>query len=437
MRLRSKSSKKAKLTSAAHRKRCVGPAAYDANLFIGLHKSHDPKRPAVRHMAFPEESTVKTLKPVKRATEGKVRSDQRRLLLNMLEKAYDNRIVLPFRMSDLRRARDSSSGVKITNGGPFGDLHREKTVLRAEDGPRLVVDLDEEIILTYLPGLIGKGLRYALEKSLDKLVKLCPPEVDKGQGDRRSNVSGKKTSTNPTLPQLASLSVDQLAPGAYYWSPGWYGTGQENVSQLQVSVPFRQALAAQEQHEVGNVLEAKRNYDWMTDCLLSILHEPLRQSMRALLDKLAEEPDPVGEVTRQGWTSSFPCVAFAFNRESGKHRDSKGIRGGLDVIGVLGSFSGGRLKFQDLNMEADWVPGCLGAFDGFDLTHEVAPWAGNHRIALISFCRGATWKGLKLARTVSHPSLSTFSTALSRAKEVRKEFTSTIFGGRDQPSGVA
>lgn len=64
-------------------------------------------------------------------------------------------------MSDLRRARDSSRGIKITNGGPFGDLHREKTVLRAQDGPRLVVDLNEELVLTYLPGLIGKGQRVS------------------------------------------------------------------------------------------------------------------------------------------------------------------------------------------------------------------------------------------------------------------------------------
>lgn len=68
-----------------------------------------------------------------------------------------------------------------------------------------------------------------LERSLDKLVNKSPPEFDKGQGDRRSNVSDEKKSTTPTISELGSLSVDSLAPGAYYWSPGWYGTGQENV----------------------------------------------------------------------------------------------------------------------------------------------------------------------------------------------------------------
>ncbi|KAF8595560.1 hypothetical protein BDV93DRAFT_403007, partial [Ceratobasidium sp. AG-I] len=76
------------------------------------------------------------------------------------------------------------------------------------------------------------------------------------------------------------------------------------------------------------------------------------------------------------WTSPFPCFGFGINRQTLKHRDTSGLSGGMDVIGVLGDFTGGTLSLQDLNAEFEWRPGCLGAFDGYDLTHEVLGWEG-------------------------------------------------------------
>ncbi|KAG8716915.1 hypothetical protein FRC08_008539 [Ceratobasidium sp. 394] len=392
-----------------------------SEVFQGLNVVEDPNRASVRHVAKPESPTVQTLKAPKRATEGKVKNDMERLLLDMLERAVKNQVVLPFRMEDLRRARDSSAGVKISNGAPFGCLGETPTSIRMADGPRLMVDLNGEIVCTYLPGLIGKGLQQMIQDALEQVVQSCPPEPDTGTGDRRSSAAvSPEAAALEVKTRWPNLTLERRPPGAYYWSCGWYGTGQENVTDITISVPFRKALEKQKAHEVADTLEAKRIYDFVVKLLVSIIHDLFAGSLESLLNRLAKEPGPVGETTRNGWTSLFHCTAFAFNRQTAKHRDSKGCRGGLDVIGVLGSFSGGPLKFQDLKMDIEWQPSCVAAFDGYDLTHEVGEWRGSHRITLISFCRNATWKGLGLPREISHPTLTSMCSALAQACAARQ-----------------
>ncbi|KAG9086136.1 hypothetical protein FRC07_013191 [Ceratobasidium sp. 392] len=414
---------------------------YGAEVFEGLHLDAGPKRAAVRHVPYPDSPTVRSRKPIKRSKEQKVKHDLERLLLRMLTKAIANRVVLPFKMADFRRARDSSKGVKLVEGGPFGPLATSPTFIKMKDGPRLVVDLDGEIILTYLPGLIGKGLQVRahlfdqfvlqpdgpngqrmLQNALNTLVVSSSPAIDKSKGDRRSSVrtAAKACETGAANDPWPNLTIKSLKPSAYYWSCGWFGTAQQNVSKITVAVPFRKVLSGQKAGEATAVLESKRIYDFVVRLLVFIIHQKLADSLEDLLRVLAEQEGLVGETTRNGWTSLFPCVAFAFNRETGKHRDSLGCRGGLDVIGVLGSFTGGPLKFQDLNMDVEWQPGCVGAFDGYDLTHEVQSWSGSRRIALISFCRAATWDGLKLTRHVSHPSLNSMEAATKNALAFRE-----------------
>ncbi|KAG8721965.1 hypothetical protein FRC08_008359 [Ceratobasidium sp. 394] len=411
--------RRAKATKS--KKSSTSQSTLDPTTFNGLHLDPDPNRRSVRHVALPEKPTVKTLKPLKRAKEGKVLHDLERLLLNMLDTAVKNKVVLPFRMSELRKARDSSKGVPIQSGGPFGRMGETETILRAADGPRLVVDLADEVVYIYLPGIIGSGLQSMIQDALDVVVARHPPTADKTQGDRRSSVAtSHKAAAWGSDNVWPSLRRGTLAPSAYYWSAGWYGTGQENVADINVSVPFLKAMNNQQEQEVAHVQEARRIYDHIVRMLVKIIHGSLDECMRRLLHELEQDPGVVGQVAREGWTSSFPCVAFAFNRESGKHRDTNGLRHGMDVIGVLGSFVGGPLKFQDLNMTVEWGAGCMGAFDGYDLTHEVLPWQGSHRIALISFCRSSTWRGLGLSHNATAPTLSRLVASLAEAKVTRK-----------------
>ncbi|KAG8697903.1 hypothetical protein FRC08_006245 [Ceratobasidium sp. 394] len=398
-----------------------GASTLAAEVFNGLHLGKNLNRPSVRHVGLPASPSAKKRKALKRAKEGKVVYDLERLLLGMLTRAMDNKVILPFRMSELRRARDSTTGVRIEGGAAFSTLKNTPTVLRAADGPRLVADLDEEVIMIFLPGLIGKGLQTMIQDALNVVVARHPPSPDTKRRDRRSSaVTGEKIAVWGLENSWPNLRLGNLPPSAYYWSAGWYGTGQENVGKLGVAAPFRDALNGQEEQEVAHTQEARRIYDHVVDILIKIVHDSLAGCTRDLLNRLKREPGEVGLVSRNGWTSSFPCVAFAFNRESRKHRDTGGFRHGMDVIGVLGSFEGGRLKFQDLNMQVDWNPGCVGAFPGYDLTHEVAPWHGSHRVALISFCRSSTWRGVHMQHNVAAPTVSRMKMALDNAKAARE-----------------
>jgi hypothetical protein len=74
-------------------------------------------------------------------------------------------------------------------------------------------------------------------------------------------------------------------------------------------------------------------------------------------------------------------------------------------------------------MEVEWQPESLGAFDGYNLTHEVQEWQGTHRVTPISFCRGTTWKGLKVDYSVATPTVQNIEARLEEAQWTRKQAT--------------
>lgn len=168
-------------------------------------------------------------------------------------------------------------------------------------------------------------------------------------------------------------------------------------------------------------LEGKRLFDSQLKHLTDIIHSSLGRSMRELGKAMLKIRGPTKSVLENGWTSPFPCFGVGINRTTAIHRDSKGLRGGMDVIGVLGDFNGGTFKLQDLNVELGWSAGCLGAFDGYDLTHEVLGWKGVCRLTLLSFCRSSTWRGLKLNPNLSIPTLDQVLKDLTLAKEKREK----------------
>jgi hypothetical protein len=188
-----------------------------------------------------------------------------------------------------------------------------------------------------------------------------------------------------------------------------------------MSVPFRQTLQDDSRREMIGFLESKRQYDCQVAHLVGILHQSLFQTLDSLRTRMSKVRGPTGVAVQNGWTSRFPCFAVAFNRQTRLHRDTQGLKnGGMDVISVLGKFSGGNLRFQDLNMEVEWQPGSLGAFDGYNLAHEVLEWQGTHRVTLISFCRGTTWKGLKVDSSVATPTLQEVKVRLEEAQQARR-----------------
>ncbi|KAF8747919.1 hypothetical protein RHS01_11181 [Rhizoctonia solani] len=171
--------------------------------------------------------------------------------------------------------------------------------------------------------------------------------------------------------------------------------------------------------------------------LTDIIQPSLSQSLRKLKAHMSAIQGPTGTTVTNGWTSAFPCYGVAVNRTTGMHRDSKGIRAGLDIIGVLGTFnSGGDLELPDLNLRLEWTPGVLGAFDGYDFRHMVHEWTGGSRVALISFCRQSTWTALGLTPDVSRPTVAQCRGQLESAKERRAARQQAHLELQEETSGM-
>ncbi|KAB5589095.1 hypothetical protein CTheo_7457 [Ceratobasidium theobromae] len=215
-------------------------------------------------------------------------------------------------------------------------------------------------------------------------------------------------------------SLAELEPFAYYFSPGWYQTGMHRVRPMHISLHFRNALEEKSLNQMIQFLEAKRLFDKKVTFLTNIIHPSLCSRLLELKAHMSAVKGPTQVTLLNGWTSAFPCFGVGINRTSGLHRDTRGIRGGLDIIGVLGSFTqGGDLEFPDLNLRLEWTPGSLGAFDGYDFKHKVHSWKGGCRVVLISFCRESTWSGLGLDSTLIRPTRAQCLERLEFMKRLR------------------
>lgn len=185
---------------------------------------------------------------------------------------------------------------------------------------------------------------------------------------------------------------------------------------MNISSQLRQALKHRSRNATIRFLNAKLMFDRHISHLTSTLHWSLFRALKDLRSHMRRVPGPVGNSVTQAWASVFPCMAIGFNRTTGIHRDSNGFRNGLDMIGVLGRIDdGGFLCIPNLGLRFEWKPGCLGAFDGYDLAHEVEEWNGLYRVTIISFCRSSSWRGLQLPLKVSAPTLNQLTNNLEQS----------------------
>ncbi|KAG9099556.1 hypothetical protein FRC06_005159 [Ceratobasidium sp. 370] len=501
----------------------IGPAC-DVETFAGVGMELDGSEPIVRHKPSPAGSSYESNRKMGREKLGKVWNDMQRHVILQVERAIER---------------------TVRTGGCLAELAGHPTRLKAADGPAVVVDLDETVVMWYFPGFIGGGLMVELLRTVGDLAKVYRPSSDADIKDRRAQSNGaEKEGENTTVPdgvltrhqtaQLAAVNPGQnaedgtpadeeearadvqenetgdegesetedevgdardpseggwssmptweldsgdvptcpepyvetdgdicwrgsedddagaqracchkpgtavleegrseyladLAPFAYYLSPGWFQTGMENMTPswqqirpMAMSKHFREALQDECSAETIALLRAQRLYNRKLGYLTGIIHSSLSESMQELRDHMSAVTGPTSVALQNGWTSAFPCVGVAVNRTCPLHRDTKGIRGAMDVIGVLGTFvHGGELGLPDVDVEVEWTPGCVGAFDGYDFRHQVKPWGDGTRVALISFCRKSTWKGLKLDSTVTRPTLPEVKARLKSAQDVR------------------
>ncbi|KAG9086865.1 hypothetical protein FRC06_002846 [Ceratobasidium sp. 370] len=457
----------------------------EPGIFTGFKLREDPNAPAPRHAARTAAGSDKVHKAARRLKIRKIQTDGYRKNIGMIKQAIEN---INFSMEDFQRDRERNR-IRLTGGGPYGGL-KPQTFTRQE-GPRLLVDRNGVILVTYLPDYIGSGLQRLLLLSLGELVKVCKPRKDRKSGDRRANtacggqtkeeedvgdlqgienqggeddssededwveesddavsMSGSEDSDTSSewsddtidavlqageeinaLEEEETLDVlqrERLPPSSFYWAGGWYATGMENKRRMVMSSQLRAVLAPGSRAATLRHFAASRELNDRIRHLTHIIHNGLCTGLKGLRARMRRQPGVVGEAVAKAWSSVFPCAAVGFNRTTRVHRDSKGFRNGLDVIGVLGRFTGGNLKFQDINVTLEWGSGCLAAFDGYDLAHEVEPWEGHSRVTLISFCRSSSWRGLKLPLSVLAPKLEDLKANLEKSVRDKEEAAEAI-----------
>lgn len=177
------------------------------------------------------------------------------------------------------------------------------------------------------------------------------------------------------------------------------------------------ALTDASREATVQLLEAKRLLDDRLKVILEFLHPELARIMAELKQKvLSETGTGPSQVWEHGWTSAFPNYAIAFNRQTGAHRDSKGIENAMDFLLLLGRFAGGRLVFPDLDLKLEWKPSFFCAFDGYSFTHRVERWEGRQRTCLISFCHSAGFRGQGIDHALSMPTAASVGERVSKAK---------------------
>lgn len=212
---------------------------------------------------------------------------------------------------------------------------------------------------------------------------------------------------------------------------------------IQVSSGLGLALSDTSRDATVQLLEAKRLLDDRLKMNLEFLHPELAQVLAELKQKVLSEngTDP-SKVLEYGWTSPFLNYAIAFNRQTGAHRDSKGIENGMDFLLLLGKFAGGRLFFPDLDLKLEWKPGFFCAFDGYSFTHCVERWEGRQRTCLISFCHGAAFRGQKIDHNISMSTASGVAERVLKARgtwqeERKKRYEESCNHGKDEEPSVA
>ncbi|KAG8734341.1 hypothetical protein FRC11_005328 [Ceratobasidium sp. 423] len=420
--------------------------------FKGLNIHSIGSEPSIRNAPLPTGSPHECKQKVGRETLRKVENDMTRNLLNIVSKALDNQIKLPFYVSEFEEER--TKGIPVSYPSAFRELAEQPRRLTVAGGPAVVTDLAGVPVLWYFPQFIGTGLRTNLMSCITELAQVYRPPPDVEIKDRRATtqdsgpgvsslpnpryMTRSQTTQTPVL-KVQEVEIDQnkpespigcserglenrmaipddlsppepykdfeggvhldghyhdgppnssespsscrnhipraladYAPFAYYFSPGWCQTGMQYVRPIQMSVHFRNALS-QGLHETIGFLEAKRLLDKQITLLTEIIQPSLSNSMCQLRTHMSAVEGPTRTAVVTGWTSAFPCFGVAINRVTGMHRDTKGIRAGLDIIGILGTFTdGGDLELPDLNLRLEWMPGCLGAFDGYDFRHKEA-----------------------------------------------------------------
>ena len=122
----------------------------------------------------------------------------------------------------------------------------------------------------------------------------------------------------------------------------------------------------------------------LISAILAIIHPQQFRYGMALHEVLASK-EPYQEVMPH-WASAFSAMQVINNRIIGPHRDTGGPHSALDIVGAIGTYTGGHIHLTNCPYDFRQSPGSLLAFCARVFEHEVTSYEGD-RISFACFVK--------------------------------------------------
>ncbi|KAG8734203.1 hypothetical protein FRC11_008748 [Ceratobasidium sp. 423] len=269
--------------------------------------------------------------------------------------------------------------------------------LAVEDGSRVVTDDMGNFVLGYFPEFWGKATRLRMLREIDELTRISPliTDSEKRSDKRQGSIPGMKGK-------------------ATYWSIFQHGIAQHNKYPANVSTSLQSGKGEVGRQAREDFLMQRAVNTNRINHMVKLLRQDLYDALRMSQNLLRMREDQVGNWARK-WESIFPSMGLMENRQSGLHRDQRGAQHAGDFLYLLGSFKGGDLFFQDLNLSLEWLPGSAVIFDGRTLAHQVREWQGSRRVCVVHYLWETPFRELGVDLPGRTPHITEISSWLDQA----------------------
>ncbi|KAH9044158.1 hypothetical protein EDB84DRAFT_1559115 [Lactarius hengduanensis] len=185
----------------------------------------------------------------------------------------------------------------------YPPLSSSATAEAARSGPRIVVDMDNVILVWYLPGILNDSRQSKITAATENLRPLL-----------RSHQTGASSRAN-----CENFHPGTDVPtGMITLSPAWFQQGhQETVQKTPQAAAIFQSEAAM------NWLEDISESNAILSAILGVIHPHLYNAGRDTFNRLRQTAEIARQDVLQDWTSVFSGTSVIFNGNVRAHRDGQ------------------------------------------------------------------------------------------------------------------
>ncbi|KDQ56919.1 hypothetical protein JAAARDRAFT_194866 [Jaapia argillacea MUCL 33604] len=227
--------------------------------------------------------------------------------------------------------------------------------------PLTVVDMNNKIILWYLPKILSpkrRGIMWESTKHLDAL--LCNNYLTGSQG--------KGWRINHTL--FRSPSSCEVHPGFLNLSPAWFHQGhQSRTDSLHVSASLQ---AGSRTPSVNAWLRDFYQSSALMSAILRVIHLKLYDAGRLALTRLMLEDEEVWDVLKV-WPSVYSVMSVISNRLTPPHWGTQSQASWYDLLATVGLYPDAVMELPGLGLRLSYMSGRLWGLLGYSFVTVCPP----------------------------------------------------------------